>query len=416
MKNLEVIILNILAKIPRTIISASEYLSDIYDQRFFATGDASPTILLSCKRRIDKNRSIPLIVKIVPINFPHHAQVIKNTENNIEAFTKTYINTPSYAIFFKEAWMYCFARSVLSKYTPTFACIANCTITKGLPIENLDVINRGFLKYNGQMVVDGKNPIHKKWFNILTKMDDESSKIREELRNARYGCFEMQQIDGTLYDYLEYGGKLDIGIVFEFMYTKLVAAFIGRIIFTDDHLSNVGYINTKVVRCYNIRCKGCNYSFYVEGPMVSFIDLERYIFNYSRYDVYTNRALMYLPESDFTNIDNEHKTNMKRVRDMYKNNFYNADKGIDIILKGLPIKTYKSKDEYNAIIDICDSNFSHDIKTFCQIFDAVIPSSYKTKPESNNIVNYYLNLDDDSIRQFNVGDIYRAESLNELIN
>ncbi len=54
---------------------------------------------------------MPVIVKIFPLEIPYHYEYL-----NIQPdfFEKIYIETPLYALFIKEAWMYCFAKNKLS--------------------------------------------------------------------------------------------------------------------------------------------------------------------------------------------------------------------------------------------------------------------------------------------------------------
>ncbi len=137
--------------------------------------------------------------------------------------------------------------------------------------------------------------------------------------NAEYGCFEMQQIDGTFDGIFDNKFKLNLSMIFEYLYTKVVAAYVGKIIFTDDHFGNIAYINVDYVRAYHLICNGCKYDFYMPSKkMVQFIDLERYIFNYTSYDIYTNTALKSIKLNDDGSLNDIND----QIKNTYlKNNF-----------------------------------------------------------------------------------------------
>lgn len=402
MNKLAKIVTEILTLIKGNRISAKKYLSDLVNIQLFGSGATSSTILLKAERHISGNNYMPLIIKIIPFQLPHYYKYLPFPEEQKKEFIWKYIEVPSYALFIKEAWMYCFSKNELLKYTPTFTCVSNCYIIDGLPIKGLEELINIYIPFAQKRVSAGKKIPYKKWFNILIESDTDES-IKQEIMNADYGCFEMKQIEGTLNELVNIPGSFNLSIIFEYLYTKVVTAFIGRIIFTDDHFGNVAYINVDYAREYKIKCNGCNYFFYMPpGKMVQFIDLERYVFNYSHYDIYTNTALKKLPESDFENANK----NLDEIRDSYIKNNYIFDKSLSSLLKNtFGAQNFSDKNEYQIMLQILTSPFVHDIKTFCQIMEENLPSKYLIKPESENIVEYYLDLDNDSLRIINFEDI-----------
>jgi hypothetical protein len=398
MIDLEDIVSKILNILKDNRISASQYLSNIVDMQFFGSGAASSTILLKVLKHLSNNNYMPLVIKLIPFQLPHHYQYLSINDNQKKEFIWAYIESPSYALFIKEAWMYCFSKNELLKYTPTFTCVSNCYIIEGLPIKGIDEILNIYKPYAQKRISAGKNLPYKKWFNILIDPNEDMS-VKKEIITANYGCFEMRQIDGTLDDILTIPGSFNLSIVFEFLYTKIIAAFIGKIIFTDDHFGNVAFINVDYTRAYKIKCNGCNYFFYMPpGKMVQFIDLERYVFNYTRYDIYTNTALKSIPDSDFINTDRH----LNEIKNSYLKNNFIFDKSLSTLLNNSFGETnFSDKTEYQIMLQILTSPFVHDIKTFCQIMEENLPQKYLIAPDSGQIEKYYLDLDDDSLRIIN---------------
>lgn len=411
MEKLSTLVINMLDALKDNKISADKYLSDINKIEFFGSGAASSTVLLKIYRRVGNNMVTPLIIKLIPFQLPHQYKYLPSVGKNTK-FIWEYIESPSYALFIKEAWMYCFSKNELLKYTPTFTCVANCYIIEGFPIKNVGDLIDIYDTYAQKRIASGKKLPYKKWFNILTDPDADPS-LRQSIMDAEYGCFEMAQIEGTLDDLYDKKGAFNLSIIFEYLYTKVVAAFIGRVIFTDDHLGNVAYVTVDYARAYNIKCNGCEYVFYMSSSkMVQFIDLERYVFNYSRYDIYTNTALSSIRNKDF----DAPTENLNRIRHEYAKNNYIFDKTLSSLLeKSFGEKNFENPNnpdepnEYVIMLQILTSHFIHDIKTFCQIMEANLPQKYLVKPTDKQIVKYYLNLDDNSIR------VITFEDLNEQI-
>jgi hypothetical protein len=408
MYHLQNLVLKMLELLKDNWITAQEYLSDITNMEFFGSGAASSAILLKASRILSINPNqkllMPLIIKIIPFELPHHYNYLDAiSPGELNNFIWIYIESPSYALFIKEAWMYCFSKNHLAKYTPTFTCISNCYFIKGLPIKSMENLSEIYSLYAQKRISSNKKLPYKKWFNILTN-PEAPSKLKEKIILSNYGCFEMKQIEKTLDDILDEPGMFDLSIIFEYLYTKVVSAFIGRIIFTDDHFGNVAYITVDYVRSYNIKCNGCNYVFFMPaGKMVQFIDLERYIFNFSQYDIYTNTALKSIPKEEYQ-LKNKH---LDKIRNSYNDNNYIFDKTLSALLREpFGEKNFADATEYKIMLQILTSPFVHDIKTFCQIMESNLPNKYLVAPTKNTIVEYFLDLDNESLRIININGLY----------
>jgi len=262
MESLEKIVKQILVTINNNRINAEEYLDDIDKIEFFGSGVASSAILLKIYRQVSENKVTPLIIKLIPFQLPHQYQYLPFKNGTLHKFINRYIESPGYALYIKEAWMYCFSKNELLKYTPTFTCIANCYIINGFPIWKLDDLAKIYKGYAQKRLLSNKALPYKKWFNILIDPNTDVN-LKQNMMSADYGCFEMRQIEGTLDDLENGPPSFDLSIIFEYLYTKIVAAFIGRIIFTDDHFGNVAYRTVDYTRLYKIKCNGCNYFFYM---------------------------------------------------------------------------------------------------------------------------------------------------------
>ena len=425
-----------------------------YDAAFFRTGVVSTSMLF-------KKDNPSTIIKTFPCKLYHHYQYCD------DKFIKIFIESPLYALYFKEAWMICFSKQKLSQYTPVFGCMISCYMTNNLPVYLSDTIKNEYQNY----VLNNPN-MKKKWFeNMIKNNGNLCVEFNGDKNTSNFGCFEMVETEGTLLDLnvsikeinkkiilldifsdkkqlsddafqqlnithdklnklpmskknghalrtvtnvienqksiREYNSlkqsliekKIDLSFFFEYMYGKLVVAYIGRIIFTDDHFGNIAYITVDYYRHYKIKCNGCNYHFYMHpGKMVQFIDLERYIFNYSRYDIYTNSALQNISDDDFIN-----NTQLHNIKSNYLNNDYIVDKGIYQLAdpRELDPKTFVDDTEYQIMVNIIIDNFIYDIKTFCQIMSMYLPKKYMTKIDDDKMKHYYIDLDDDSIRIIN---------------
>lgn len=404
MIKLELIVKDILHKLSNNLITKSKYLSDIVSIEFFGSGAVSSTILLKVYQKVSENQVMPLIVKIIPFRYPEHYNYIPLDKTEANIFITQYIEAPGYALFLKEAWMYCFSKNELAKYTPTFTCIDDCYIIEGLPVSDIQSLSQIYDSYSKRRIEAGKSLPYKKWFNTLLDENSDLS-VREAIFKAKYGCFEMQQIDGILEDISQKEGVFNLSMIFEYLYTKVVAAFIGKIIFTDDHFGNVAYSMVDYGRIYKIKCNGLQYKFYMPpGKMVQFIDLERYVFNYSPYDIYTNSALERIPEKDFQKMRREisfkKSEHLDEIKSSYTKNNYIFDKSLSSLLDGKVIneKSFSDPKEYKIMLQILTSSFIHDIKTFCQIMEINLPDYYLKPINGINSSEHYLDLDDRSLQ------------------
>lgn len=395
MTKLEQLIISILKKIKDNIISSDAYMSEIENIEFFGSGAASSTILLKIFRKMPDNKLMPLIVKLIPFQFPHHNDFIILSNDEKNKFVTRYIESPGYALYVKEAWMYCFSKNELEKYTPTFTCISNCYIIRGFPIKKIDMLRKIYAPYVDKKKKANKKPSYKKWFNYLIDTS-RNVNIQDKIIKGNYGCFEMKQIQGTLKDLYQIPGSFNLSIVFEYLYTKIVAAYIGRIIFTDDHFGNVAYDTVEYTRLYKIKCNGFLHYFYMPpGKMVQFIDLERYVFNFSQYDIYTNTALRRIPDHKFIK-KNDH---FEQIKNSYQGNNYIFDKSLKTLLdKSFNKNLFNEPNEYEIMIKILKTPFIHDIKSFCQIMESNLPMTYFFPPSKTDVHEFFLNLDDETIR------------------
>jgi hypothetical protein len=398
MERLSIIVLRLIQNIKQICITSNDYRNQITDVNFFATGENSSTILLDINKKIPGKKSVTqYIVKIVPLQMPHHYKYLGfDNVDKIREYVWKYIESPSYAIYLKEAWMYCFTKKYLAKYTPTFTCIADCYIIKGFPFPNIDNI---YQSYYQKMVSSGKNVSTKKWFDILIK--DNNNLEKQIIDNSIYGCFEMKKIDGTLQNILRNKDTINIGFIFEYLFTKVVSSFIGQIIFTDDHAENVGYKYVDYTRKYVIQSNNIKYDFYIPpGKMVQFIDLERYIFNFSGKDIYTNSAIKNIPIDTYQNKD------IEKIAAEYIENRYIFDKliytllGKDTLTPITP-ELFEDSNEYPLLYKILTDKNIYNIKDFPRIMHQLLPAKYINPPTDINSPMFQfetLNLDDDSIR------------------
>jgi len=370
------------------------HIAPIYNNPdFFSFGSVSTSVLF---------KQDNMIIKVYPCKLMHH---YKYLNFNLDIHKK--YETPMYALFYKEAWMYFFCKSIISIYTPAFDCIINCGTTAGFPI----IITKKIIDDYYDEVK--KTNIRKKWFEHLINNND------THMNNAIFACFEMKQIEDTLSelnknflltkkdikkvkkntlfdnemkklqkDLEKY--KIDLSFFFEFMYTKLILAYIGKIILTDDHFDNLGYITVNFYRHYCIISKNKKYDFYMPpGKMIQFIDYERYIFNCSTYDYYTNDMLKKMIDDD------------DGFWSAYKSNIYIYDKGIHSFAdpRILNPKIYINNTEYEIMINILVDESIYDIHKFCKIMYKNLPNKYKNKPDKKTLTKHYkINLDDNNIR------------------
>lgn len=393
-------VLDIIDKLPSVKILSKIYFMNMLDIYFYGCGSVSSSIFLKFNKQISNTHTMPIVTKIFPIQYPHHYEHIPIKHRcKKKKFIKKFIEIPLYALFLKEAWMYCFAKNNLLNYLPTIMCVSSCYIIKGFPISDISTISQ---MYN---VYLDKNPkkkkYHKKWLDIIID-PNANNQIKKKIMQSNYGCFEMKLIEGTLSDIIK-NNEFDLSLLFEYLYTKVIVAFIGRIIFTDDHIENIAYIHVDYYRKYNIISYNKLYTFYMPpGKMIQFIDLERYVFNFTRNDVYTNTAMKMVSLNN-SDTDNDKMIWLKKN---YQKNNYIYDKTLRYLVSSVKEINFKKKKEYNIMLNILHDPLLHNVKMFCKLLHIYLPTIYLVAPEINaRIVEYNINLDDDSIRVINVDDV-----------
>jgi hypothetical protein len=113
---------------------------------------------------------------------------------------------------------------------------ANSYINRMIPKE----ISKNFVKYykNKSYICSDKPNINNDFFDTPSKL---------------YGYITMYLLDGSLYDYVKSGGKLNYGHIFEIVYAKYIAKKYCNLVFTDHmHLGNYGYKISPKTRNYKI--------------------------------------------------------------------------------------------------------------------------------------------------------------------
>ena len=194
--------------------------------------------------------------------------------------------------------------------------------------------------------------------------------------------------------------KFSLGFVFEYLYTKIIAAFVGRIIFTDDHFDNLMFKTVDYVRHYRIKSNHFVHDFYMTNDkMTQFIDLERYVFNFSSTDTFCNSVLKKLIPS----LPKTKSAQLNQNRTNYLHNEFIFDKGLCSLMdpRDFPPECFVSTDEYEIMINILTDKNISDMHSFCQIMHANLPLKYlraEMSDDNNKIKHYEIDLDNDSLR------------------
>ena len=367
-------------------ITADTYLEDVIRMSIFATGDVSETILFKVFRD-----DSTVIMKLMPLEVPHKypllQQQMQMSPRDLNTFIWDNIEAPNYSLFMKEAWLGCFSQQNLQKYTPAFTCVSDCYLIRGLPINSVKDLNSMIDDYDKSH----RHPLRMKdWLDAITNPQTKT-RLAQEIYHSVWGCVEMEEIDETLDSMFVAGDPINLSLIFECFYTKLVSAFIGRIIFTDDHFENIGYITVDYSRVYNIKCNGCMYRFIMPpGKMIQFIDLERYVFNFSHYDIFTNAALRTIPDKNLN-------YSQARINESYSITTHHDKSLTGFLSQYVTATSFEDPEEYEIMHKILNSPFFHDIKTFPSIMDIHMPSKYRGSPVGK-YQEYHLDLDDDSLR------------------
>jgi hypothetical protein len=447
--NMTILVNQMKDKIKEIRMSSNDYLQGITELNFFSSGDVSPTVIYQAIRS-EEEKEVEMIVKIAPLEMPHHLVHFPVDQRNMY---NNFVISPQFSIFIKEAWMYCFVKNYLSsppegetrKYLDTFTCIRGAFIVKGFPDVSLNDVAARFEGFKQKKIEkanrENKAPKipYKKWFDQMVNEKDSNAKTYDYFNLPEYGVFEMERIDGTLNDLIYERKQMTLGILFEYLYSKMVCAFLGRIIFTDDHSDNVAFKQDKnnqaTTRHYQIKSKGCLFNFYVTSQyQLKFIDLERYIFNPTPYDIYSNVMVKNYNENDkiknviemlsqtSDDINADTITGHYEMIDELKSNNYLFDKGTELLLMGLKNNPNKPKsshinpehfsaypEEHPIAIELLSDPFVFDIHQFAQTMQNYLPSRYLQPPfQGQKIESYYINLDDNSQKIFRFDDILKA--------
>jgi hypothetical protein len=173
---------------------------------------------------------------------------------------------------------------------------------------------------------------------------------------GNHGYISMEKIDYTLKDLP--GNDYDCGLLFEYLYGKLVAFKLGNLIFTDQlNPANCGVKKVDFNRKYKINYGGSSLEIYVTS------DLMIKIFDFD------NFAL--------TNIGN---------------NYFSDEK--DTLADGSPVQGKIKSSElanFNEIIRLIRKSYreNNQIQKFFEIINTKIPASYKVVPSNGKRIESY---------------------------
>jgi hypothetical protein len=237
--------------------------------------------------------------------YPYNTEFSDDCRNDNDRFIGNKI------VFVKELW----ANSYISRMIPK------------------DVSNNFVKFYKNKSYLCSKKP------NIDDEFFDTPSKL--------YGYITMYLLDGSLYDYVKKGYKLNYGHFFEIVYAKYVAKKFCNLIFTDHmHLGNYGYKITNKNRNYRIGNVNININ---NRQYVKLIDLADFVItNDTDNNFFWNRNDI-LPENnlkkDYTFInyvDDNEKSNVytliENLRKSYNHNTQIMD--FEKIIKSSAPKKY----------------------------------------------------------------------------
>lgn len=217
----------------------------------------------------------------------------------------------------------------------------------------------------------------------ITNIENKCTKYQTILENNKMGYIIMEKLDGTL-SMLEH---YDCGILFEFLYGKLVAFKHANIIFTDQsNPGNCGYKKVDYCRKYIIKHN-------------EVLALELYINNENMIKIFDfdNYALI-------SDIDNIGQNFFYDINDTFKDGDDTFD--TNNIYKGLThiSNTYAlefigkiKSTELNNYLDIISKlraafETKTQVKKFIEIINEHIPDHYKQRPSGRQIKEYEFNI------------------------
>jgi len=222
-----------------------------------------------------------------------------------------------------------------------------------------------FVKVNDIFICDKKLP-HE---NPITNSTCEKSYLNLEDSPIKvYGFISMEIIDGTLGNFIKMSLKLDYGMFFEYLYSKLVAYIKTNIIFTDhENTGNCGYKIVDFCRKYKLINSGNIVEFYVKNKyMVKIFDFD----NIKIVDSPTNDNI-YHNISDITEKENSDKLSLSNLII----NTISDEKQNCIDLFAQQIENFKSNKQI--------SNFIDSIKS-------TLPDNYKIPPSDGIQIEEFI--------------------------
>lgn len=195
---------------------------------------------------------------------------------------------------------------------------------------------------------------------------------------GNYGNIVMERIDGTLSDLPD--NKYDCGVLFEFLYGKLVAFKLGKIIFTDQvNTGNCGFKTVDYCRKYTIHHAGSILEIYVKNNyLVKIFDFDSFKLK-DKEDQYYSDISDIIPDGG--GLYN------------YRNNFVGA---ANIITKQTTYFREKIRDTeklaFIAILGEIRQSFLDNNQTarFLSIINRNIPADYKIPPPAGVVIKSYV--------------------------
>ena len=161
-----------------------------------------------------------------------------------------------------------------------------------------------------------------------------------EMNGRLYGYLTMKLLDGSLYDYVKSGYKLNYGHIFEILYAKYIAKKYCNLVFTDhNHMGNYGYMRTNKIRKYTF------------GDMTIYVSNREYIKLIDLADS------VITPEDDrnfFWTINDVFPGNDITMNDNFRNISKNDQDSVQTLFLGLR-KTFISNtqmEEFSKLIEL----------------------------------------------------------------
>lgn len=310
-----------------------DYRFDIQNILYFSESHSSATVTYT----MEKKNNIKYLLKLFPMKLPYIPEkIVKN--NNILLFLS----------FMKEIWLWEQCNNKIMKYTPVFPQMIAYHILDNCPFKMNEIINS---------LDNVRNPPQKLWLDAITefKIDlDEKRKVIE----SQFGCIELSNVDGMLYEYLNEPNKINLSLFFEYIYARIVLYKICNVVLLDYTFEEMGYVNVKYPRCYNITANGLLYKFTMPaGIMIQFTELQKYCIGEKKNDLYT----------DILKID-----------------------------KNINKQMFENSEEYEILMNILKEPHINNIKEFVKIMHQNLPNSYTKSKIDCSHASYHINLDNNN--------------------